>query len=103
MFMELIQAHERSWGTDQYADRPSLADLLQRPIVVLWTGDDKSGKARFTITVHNRIEEVNEIILTMILANKITPSVNRRLSRIFVKQKPAIIKGLNLIIGEKST
>ncbi len=99
-YMELIQAHERSWGMDQYPGRPSLADLLSRPIVVFWSGDDKTGKGRFTISVHESADELNDIILNMILASKVTPSSTRRLSRIFVKQKPVKVTGVRLLISD---
>ena len=99
-YMELIQAHERSWGMEQYLGRPSLADLLNRPIVVFWTGDDKTGKGRYTVSVHDSADELNDIILNMILASKVTPSSNRRLSRIFVKQKPVKVTGLRLLLSE---
>lgn len=102
-FTELVQAHERGWGTEQYPDRPSLADLLNRPVVVFWTGDDKTGKGRFTISVHNQVEELHTILLNMILASKQTPSSNRRLSRIFVKQKPVTVKEIKLVLSESDS
>ena len=100
LFMELVQTHERGWGTEQYPGRASLTDLLQRPVVVFWTGDDKTGKGRFTVSVHDHVEELQSVLLNMILASKVTASTNRRLSRIFVKQKPVTIKGIKLIVSE---
>ena len=97
--MELIQLHERAWGMDQYPGRPSLSDLLQRPIVVFWAGDDKAGKGRFTLSVHNEVEELNSIVLSMILSNKVTVSSNRKLSKIFVNQKLVNITGVRLLVG----
>ena len=83
-YMELVQAHERGWGMDQYPGRPTLAEMLGRPVVVFWTGDDKTGKGRFTVSVHDRVEELNEILLNMILAGKVTPSSQRRRSSLRV-------------------
>jgi hypothetical protein len=100
MYMELVQAHERGWGTEQYTGRPSLADMLNRRIVVFWSGDDKSGKGRFTVTVHDSADELNEIILNMILANKVSLSSTRRLSRIFVEQKAVKVMGIRLLIDK---
>ena len=96
--MELIQAHERGWGMEQYVGRPSLADMLSRRIIVFWSGDDKSGKGRLMVTVHDTAEELNDIVLSMILASKITPSTQRRLARIFVEQKAVKITGVRLLI-----
>ena len=98
--MELIQLHERAWGMEQYGARPSLSDLLQRPIVVFWTGDDKAGKGRFTLSVHNEVEELNSIILSMILSGKVTASSNRKLSKIFVNQKLVNITGVRLLVAQ---
>jgi hypothetical protein len=100
MFMELVQSHERSWGMEQYQNRPTLAEMLQRPIVAFWTGDDKSGKNRYTISVHTDISDLDEILLNMVLASKVSPSSNRRLSRLYVKQKDVKIKGLHLIVDQ---
>ncbi len=100
LYMELVQAHERSWGMEQYPGRPSLMDLLNRPVVVFWTGEDKSGKGRFTVTVHSEVEEVGDVILSMVLSSKVTAVPNRQLARLFVKQKPVKITGLRLTISD---
>ena len=100
MYMELIQSHERSWGMEQYPSRPTLAEMLQRPVVAFWAGDDKSGKNRFTISVHDAVNELDEILLNMVLASKVTASSNRRLSRLYVKQHEVKIKGLHLVLAD---
>jgi hypothetical protein len=100
MFMELVQSHERSWGMEQYPGRPSLSDLLHRPVVVFWSGDDKSGKSRYTISVHEAVDELDTVLLNMVLSSKVTASSARRLSRLYVKQKDVKIKGLHLVLGE---
>ncbi len=99
-FMELIQAHERSWGMEQYPGRPSLADMLSRPVVALWSGDDKSGKGRYTVTVHDQLDELNDLCLNMIVAGKVTASSNRRLGRVFVSQKAVKVTGLRLVFAD---
>jgi len=96
--MELVQSYERGLGTEQYSGRPSLSDLLNRPVVVFWSSNDKTG--RYTVSVHDHIDELHPILLDMILASKVTASSTRRLSRIFVKQKPVTVKGVKLIISE---
>ncbi len=85
---------------EQYAGRPSLTELLQRPVIVFWSGDDKSGKSRYTISVHDAVDDLDEVLLNMVLANKVTPSSNRRLSRLYIKQQEVKIKGLHLIVAE---
>lgn len=96
--MELVQAHERGWGMETYPGRPSLADMLNRRIVVFWSGDDKTGKGRMTVSVHDKADELNETVLGMVLAAKVTPSAQRRLARMFVDQKVVKITGIRLII-----
>jgi hypothetical protein len=98
VLMELIQAHERGWGMEQYVGRPSLADMLSRRIVVFWSGEDRSGKGRFTVSVHDSADELNDIILSMIVASKVTPSTQRRLVRMFVDQKAVKVTGVRLLI-----
>jgi hypothetical protein len=108
-FMELVQLHERMWGMEQYPGRPSLADLLSRPIVVMWSGDDKpvtktipvDSPRRFTFSVHDDVDDLNEILLGMIIAGKVTPTPYRRLSKLYVKQKPVDIKGVRLLVADK--
>jgi hypothetical protein len=101
LFMELVQAHERGWGMEQYQDRPSLADMLNRPIVVFWAGEDKTDKGRSTVSVHDQVEELNEILLSLILAGKVSASSKRRLARLFVRQKAVQVTGVRLLIDPK--
>ena len=98
--MQLVESHERTWGTESYPGRPTLSDLLRRPVVAFWSGDDKSGKARLTASVHDQVEELNDILLGLVIAGKTTPSSNRRLARLFVKQKPVKVHGLKLIVSD---
>jgi hypothetical protein len=51
-------------------------------------------------SVHKHVDELNEVLLNMIMANKATPSTSRRLMRIFLNQKPIKVKGLRLLITE---
>lgn len=112
-FMEIVQLHERSWGMDQYPGRPTLSDLLSSPIVIMWTGgntrpaasiggkritEPQSAQPRFMLSIHHKIEELNEVLLGMIVAGKVTPNSQRKISRIFVNKKPVKITGVRLMI-----
>lgn len=116
-FMELVQLHERMWGMEQYTGRPTLAELLTSPLVVMWAGrSDKrltpdtrlaenkriapSGDNRFMFSVHQNVDELNEILLGLILASRPNTS-NRKLSRLYLKQKPVEITGIKLMVAEK--
>ncbi|MDL1921181.1 hypothetical protein FBQ95_01065 [Chloroflexi bacterium CFX3] len=115
-FMELVQLHEREWGTEIYPNRPSLADLLNAPIVAMWTGDaprptSLSGRGgmgrlavettlprRFLLSVHQRLEELDPLLLSMVVAGKPSPTANRKLLRLFVGQKPIKVLGVRLLL-----
>lgn len=114
-FMELVQLHERQWGTELYPDRPSLAELLSAPIVAMWTSDATryttlSGRgtprytpevntpSRFMLSVHQRLEELDPLLLAMVVAGKVAPSANRKLVRLFIDQKPIKILGVRLLL-----
>lgn len=115
-FMELVQLHEREWGTEIYPNRPSLADLLSAPIVAMWMGDAPrptplSGRGgigrlavettlprRFLLSVHQRLEELDPLLLSMVVAGKPSPVANRKLLRLFVGQKPIKILGVRLLL-----
>ncbi len=118
-FMEMVQLHERTWGLEQYGGRPSLAELLSRPIVVMWiemrsqppdskrvqearrTLEEGSLPARFSLSAHDNIEELNDLLMSMILAGKATSYSNRRISKVYIKQKPVKITGIRLMAANE--
>src|SRR5262245_60683837 len=66
--VELIQLHERLWGTESYPGRPSLALLLKSPIIVMWQPNERRATeakrgtttgARFTLSAHHSWEELD--------------------------------------------
>jgi hypothetical protein len=114
-FMELLQIHEREWGTEMYPNRPSLADLLNAPIVAVWTGEpvqpsaanmrtkprhllDHQTSQRFMLSVHRRLEELDPLILAMIVASKPSSIHHRKLLYLFVQKKPVKILGVRLLL-----
>ncbi|PJF37024.1 MAG: hypothetical protein CUN49_02420 [Candidatus Thermofonsia Clade 1 bacterium] len=118
-FMELVQLHEREWGTEMYPHRPSLAELLNAPIVAMWASEvprsiASSGRSvprqlsenrpygRFMLSVHQRLEELDPILSALIVAGKTAPFPNRKLLRLFVQQKPVRILGVRLLLDPSS-
>ncbi|MBO9310294.1 MAG: hypothetical protein J7551_10995 [Chloroflexi bacterium] len=118
-FMELVQLHEREWGTELYPDRPSLAELLSAPIVAMWTSDaarypvpaerskvrqvqvsipEVNPAKRFMLSVHQSLEELDPLLLAMVVAGKAAPTANRKLLRLFIGQKPVKILGVRLLL-----
>ena len=104
-FMELIQLHERMWGTEQYPGRPSLADLLNFPIVVAWAeikshrdvkrGDPKSNY--FMLGVYKNTDELSIALMEALFADKVTTKPCRKISRVYVKQQPLKIMAIRLV------
>ncbi len=107
-FMELVQLHEREWGTEPYPQRPSLADLLNAPIVAVWTEPLARSVAqtrlpsRFTLSVHQRLEDLDLLALAVVVAGRPNPFGNRKLLYLFIEKRPVKIVGVRLLI-EKIT
>jgi DNA-directed RNA polymerase subunit RPC12/RpoP len=81
-FLELVELHERKWGTLQYPGRPTLTDLMTSPIVAVWAIDDK----RFIFSAHAYQGELDDLV-SNVLIGKIDDG--RKLAQIFVGQQPA--------------
>ncbi|MCS6873046.1 MAG: hypothetical protein NZ571_16505 [Anaerolineae bacterium] len=114
-FMELVQLHEREWGTELYPDRPSLIDLLNAPIVAVWVGEptrlaatsarskpyvpsSSTPQSRIMLSVHQRLEELDPLVLSLVVAGKNTLMPNRKLLYLFIQQKPVKILGVRLLL-----
>jgi hypothetical protein len=112
-FMELVQQHERTWGMEQYPGRPSLAALLESPVVVMWDSEPRSTtppgrrapepripSGRYVFTLYAHVDALNAVVYSMVISGKSPIAAYRRLGRIFVNQKPMHIKGLRLMLSE---
>lgn len=97
-FMYYIQNHERNWGTDNYHNRPDLAELLSATVVVFWdTKGDHDN--RLETTLHNDLDEVGDVLLQMLLRGQVGEKA-RRPVRIFLNQKRVIPAKINLEFRE---
>jgi hypothetical protein len=106
-FMQLIEQHERAWGTDQYPKRPSLAQLLESFIVAVWVDDPlidtrrKQSKGdRFMLSVHPTVDDFHETLAGAVLAGKHSFATGRKLSRVFSKQKMVSIGGVRIVSAQ---
>src|SRR5258708_38656532 len=93
-FIELIELHERKWGTQAYPGRPSLQALMTSPIVALWT-----FKKRFIFSAHAKAQELNDIVDNLVrtgeyfhLTGEYTLLHECRLTKIFVNKQPIEFK-----------
>lgn len=116
-FLEIVQLHERMWGDEQYAGRPSLAQLLNAHIVALWSGKGEltvdprqsrvsriaaGGKdSYFLLTCYSSPEELNNALADLLLLRKVTPFAMRKLSKLYIDQKEVEVVGVKLLVKPK--
>jgi hypothetical protein len=113
-FIDLVQAHERQWGTELYPDRPSLADLLAAPIVAWWMpvrgsttrldlptrrrdAAPPEEPPRLMASVHHDIAELDKYAARLLLHSR-AELPDRRLTMVYINQKKALIRGVRLQI-----
>jgi hypothetical protein len=121
VFMEFIQLHERQWGTEQYEGRPSLAELLNAPIVAVWSGkapvatttgyvSPASAKRqtlavndnKFLVTCHHDVDELEKVLADIVLLKRVSPFSYRKLARIYVRQQEMEVTGIKLTVRAKA-
>jgi hypothetical protein len=113
-YMELVQLHERMWGTEQYPNRPTLAQLLSAAITVMWIDlrtisaarpkplpSEEAKRGYFKLEIYNTIEELNEVLKSVLLADKVTEHQMRKLSKIYARGKQIEITGVRLQVKLK--
>jgi hypothetical protein len=110
-FMEIVQLHERTWGLEQYPGRPTLTQLLNSPVIVMWSHELRAAAdaarpaagtpSKFLLTAHKNVEELNDLVLGMILSSRVVADTKRRIFQLYVHQKPVEIRGVQLIVAEK--
>lgn len=116
-FLEVVQLHERMWGDEQYAGRPSLAQLLNAHLVALWSGkgeivsDPRQSRvarapaagrdAYFLLTCYDTPEELNNALTDLLLLRKVTPFAMRKLSKLFIDQKEVEVVGVKILVKPK--
>lgn len=98
-FMGWIQLHERAWGTEKYADRPTLKDMLNAPVLVFWYPHNRAHDHRFTASVYPSMMEVNKHATLMLVESKFKVPA-RRIARLFVDQRRVRIRGVRVLIEQ---
>lgn len=106
-FLELVQLHERIWGTEAYPGRPTLAQVLDAPIVVLWV-DTPSKQDRttsrdkyFKFGIYQDSKQLSEALMGVLVAGKVTNTPCRKISKVYYQQKPIAITGIRLLTDKK--
>lgn len=95
-FIDIVQKHERTWGTETYPDRPSLADLLSAPIVAWWRSANAEDD-RLKSSIHQDLDELNRYAVRILLHSRLE-FPDKRLAMVYINQKKAAIKGVSLHI-----
>lgn len=98
-FLDYVQEHERTWGNETYAGKPTLQDFLQAGVVVFWqaAGADKNIKTvpRYIATIHNELNELEAYFAKLLFRAQVEPPKNR-VVQIFTNGKPVRIKGVKI-------
>ncbi len=97
-FMGFVELNERAWGTDSYAGRPRLEEILQARVVVFWQHSRNRDPA-YRVSVHENLAEIHEWATQMLVESK-TRTPEKRLSRIYVDQRRARIKSVRIQLEE---
>jgi DNA-directed RNA polymerase subunit RPC12/RpoP len=79
-FMELVEIHERRWGTVQYPGRPTLSELMTSPVVACWIIDK-----RFIFSAHAYQGSLDDLV-NDVITGKVADG--RKLVRVFLSQQP---------------
>lgn len=96
-FFDRIQQHERSWGSEKYAGRPELSDIMATPVVGFWALAPKKGAAdqRYIITTHKDLKDIEQWYLHAVVRLHIQLP-DRRLVAIYKDQKKVTVKGVSI-------
>lgn len=95
-FMELVELHERVWGTERYPLRPKLTDILESPVVVFWKSTE-SNDNRYTITLHKDMSEVEKYFLRIFFISQ--EPAKKRVVRIYLHQKRMMVKAVKVMFA----
>lgn len=102
-FLQMVQDHERLWGTDSYVNRPSLAGMLSAQVVVFWqpvtakSSKDPRESLRLIVTTHDTLEVLEKHLTRALLLNA-TPQ-DRKFVTAFHNQREIKLKSVKIQFG----
>lgn len=96
-FMDYVQLHERTWGTENYANRPDLGAILASPVVVFWDIGDENG--RHKATLHPDLSDVEKHLLRLLIGARKDPP-KQHIAEIFQNQKRMVVGGIKITFKE---
>ncbi|MFZ4813303.1 MAG: hypothetical protein ACOYL5_02115, partial [Phototrophicaceae bacterium] len=98
-FMDFVQHHERTWGTDSYVGRPDLATILEAVVVSFWSSGD--GTARFKVKLHNNTEEIERYMLRLLIGLKFDQP-NEKLVAVYRYQRRLAVSNVTIQFRESA-
>ncbi len=96
-FMDFVQLHERTWGTERYSVRPGLGSIIQSPVVAFWQTQDPHRP--YKITLHENTDAIEKHILRLVIGTRFQES-KEKLAVIFQHHKRIGIAGFSIIFRE---
>ena len=100
IFLELIEKHERQWGSSKYTGRPTLSQIMEANVVAAWYPTDPTDN-RYTLTLHPDLKSINAYVKALVLYSQQGKLPHSWLWRVFAKQTE--IKILDVGIKWEST
>ncbi len=98
-FLDYVQQHERTWGTDTYPGKPDLQEFLGAAVVVFWQATDAERNIkslpRYTATLHNDLEELESYFSKLLFRAQLEPP-KQRVVQIFADGKRMRIRGVRV-------
>lgn len=98
-FMDLVQQHEREWGTRSYTGRPSLEAILDAPVVTFWRSSAEGDQPPFTIKLYPDLQEVEKYLARLIFRPDLNPP-KESLVRIYANRKRITVRGVQIQFQE---
>lgn len=105
-FLERVQTHERTWGSEQYPARPQLADILAAKVVAFWLltptkppagpSAAKQAEQRVVITLHDSLKQIEDWYLQAVMRLHLQLP-DRRLVAAYVDQNKVRVKSVRIV------
>ncbi len=93
-FMDQVQSHERTWGTDSYVGRPALGEIISASVVVFWKLEGKGE--RLVVSLHDDLSQLEAYFSKLLLRSQVTEA--RRVPvYIFQHQKRVVIRAVKVV------
>ncbi len=101
-FMSTVQLHERSWGMENYPNRPSLEEILNASVVVFWKQRETTGsqnQPKWKVTLYKDMQEMESYFVSMLFRMQI--EVPEQVpARIFRNRQRMVIEGVAVTFKE---